>query len=73
MPTFMDHFSPDDDSIIAPRPIGRHAGRVVCIVAPMRNESANLDALVGRMVAVARTLLGWELRLLLVDDGSGDD
>ncbi len=47
--------------------------RIACVVVPMHNESPNLDDLVARLQNVARTLHHWELRLLLVDDGSRDD
>jgi glycosyltransferase involved in cell wall biosynthesis len=47
--------------------------RVACVVVPMHNESANLDALVSRLREAAEQLHHWELRLLLVDDGSRDD
>lgn len=53
------------------RPTGER--RTVCVVVPMHNESANLDALVERLKAVASRLENWDLRLLLVDDGSCDD
>lgn len=52
---------------------GRSHRRLATVTAPMHNESANLPALVERIRAVAERLVGWDLELLLVDDGSRDD
>ena len=46
--------------------------RRLCVVIPVHNEAANLDALVGRLRTVAGKLPGWDMELLFVDDGSTD-
>lgn len=46
--------------------------RRLTVIAPIHNESENVHLLVERTAAVARQLVGWELELLLVDDGSTD-
>jgi glycosyltransferase involved in cell wall biosynthesis len=44
----------------------------LCVVIPVHNEADNLDALVGRLRAVAGRLPNWSVELLFVDDGSTD-
>lgn len=46
--------------------------RTVTLVSPVHNEEANIPLLVRRVTDVARTLPNWDVRLLLVDDGSRD-
>lgn len=45
--------------------------RRLSVVCPCYRESANIDALVGRIAAVLDPVVEWEL--VLVDDGSPDD
>ena len=46
--------------------------RRLCVVIPVHNEADNLAALVHRLRAVAGLLVGWDMELLFVDDGSTD-
>jgi glycosyltransferase involved in cell wall biosynthesis len=46
--------------------------RTLTVVIPVHNEAPNLRPLVDRLCAVAGKLPGWELVLLVVDDGSTD-
>jgi polyisoprenyl-phosphate glycosyltransferase len=46
--------------------------RLVTVVAPVHNEAQNIPVLASRLAEVARTLPGWDVQLLLVDDGSRD-
>ena len=46
--------------------------RNLTVVIPVHNEAANLRSLVDRLCAVAAHLSGWDLILLVVDDGSTD-
>jgi glycosyltransferase involved in cell wall biosynthesis len=49
------------------------AKRLLTVVVPVHNEAPNLPTLVGRLQAVAATLDGWDMEVLLVDDGSRDE
>lgn len=47
--------------------------KTLTVVAPVFNEQANVPVLVERLCAIADKLSGWNLEVLLVDDGSRDE
>jgi glycosyltransferase involved in cell wall biosynthesis len=46
--------------------------KLLTVVVPVHNEATNVEPLVTRLQAVAAGLAGWEMKVLFVDDGSGD-
>jgi dolichol-phosphate mannosyltransferase len=46
--------------------------RQLCVVVPVHNEMENLVELTTRLAKVAGLLSNWDVRVLLVDDGSRD-
>lgn len=52
--------------------IPQKSRRTITVVSPVHNEELNVPLLAGRIADVASKLPGWDVQLLLVDDGSRD-